>query len=79
MLRLGWQADDLGAAGEGVAEAIEARLRTGRLLGAAEWIAAQEVALGRSLVPAKPGPKRGGRGLVVKVILSPDPWLCADG
>jgi hypothetical protein len=49
----GW----FGAAGEALAEAIEARLRTGRLLGAAEWIAAQEAAGGRRLTPGKPGRK----------------------
>ena len=59
MLRHGWQGGDLGEVGEALAEAIEARLRTGRLLGAEEWIAAQETAMGRSLIPAKPGPKPG--------------------
>lgn len=61
MLRHGLAAGAADAAGEAVIETIETRLRTGRLLGAAEWIAAQEQALGRRLTPAKRGPKRGGR------------------
>jgi hypothetical protein len=46
-------------AGDGlaVAEAIETRLRTGRLLGTEEWIARQEQALARKLTPATHGPK----------------------
>jgi putative transposase len=58
MLCHGLAAGGADAAGEAVAEAIEARLRTGRLLGAADWIAAQEAATGRRLIPAKRGPKR---------------------
>jgi putative transposase len=57
MLRHGLEAGGIGAAGEAVAEAIEARLRTGRLLGTPEWIAAQEAASGRRLAPLKRGPK----------------------
>jgi hypothetical protein len=45
------------AAGEAVAEVIEARLRTGRPLAAAEWIARQESAAGRRMAPARRGPK----------------------
>jgi putative transposase len=58
MLRLGLEAGGLAARSEGVAGAIEARLRTGRLLGAADWIAQQEAATGRRLTPARPGRKR---------------------
>jgi putative transposase len=57
MLRHGLAAGDLDADGEALAEAIEARLRTGRLLGAEEWIARQEAALARKLTPGKRGPK----------------------
>jgi putative transposase len=57
MLRRGLEAGDIGTGGEAVAEAIEARLRTGRPLAADEWIAAQETALGRPLAPRKPGRK----------------------
>ena len=61
LLRHGPDAGDLGAEGEALAEAIEARTRTGRPLGAAEWIAAQENAMGRLMLRGKPGPKpRGG-------------------
>ena len=50
------------SAGQGaLAEAIEARLRTGRPLGAEAWIVAKEASLGRSLRPKKPGPKPGWR------------------
>jgi putative transposase len=38
-------------------EAIESRLRTGRPLAEAGWIAAMEKRLDRRLTPAKPGPK----------------------
>jgi hypothetical protein len=38
MLRHGWEAGDLDASAEAVADAIEARLRTGRPLAAADWI-----------------------------------------
>ena len=51
------------AAGEAVAEAIEARLRTGRPLAAAEWIAQQESATGRRMAPAKRGPKPKAGGI----------------
>ena len=57
MLRHGLEAGGAGAAGEAVAKAIEARLRTGRPLAAAEWIAQQESATGRRMAPAKRGPK----------------------
>ncbi|MEO6717600.1 MAG: transposase [Novosphingobium sp.] len=57
MLRHGLEAGSIGEAREAVAEAIEARLRTGRLLGAEEWIARQELATGRTLARRKPGPK----------------------
>ena len=60
MLRHGLEAGGVGADGEAVLEAIEARLRSGRLLGAKEWIAAQEAASGRKLEPSKPGPARRG-------------------
>jgi hypothetical protein len=50
----GWR-----VAGDGlaIAEVIETRLRTGRLLGTEEWIARQEQALARKLTPAKRGLK----------------------
>lgn len=57
MLRHGAELGDSGEAGEAVAEAIEARLRTGRPLGAREWLARQEALLGRPLAPRKRGPK----------------------
>ena len=53
------------AEGEAVAEANEARLRTGRLLGTDAWIAALEAQLGRPLQPQRRGPKakrKGGDG-----------------
>lgn len=59
MLRHGIDAGGVSEAGEALAEAIEARVRTGRLLGAAEWIAAQEAASGRRLTPGRPGRKSG--------------------
>lgn len=62
MLRHGLEAGGVGADGEAVLEAIEARLRSGRLLGAKEWIAAQEVACGRKLEPRKRGPRDRGDG-----------------
>ncbi len=63
MLRRGLQAAELDEEGEAIAETIEARLRTGRPLGAEEWIIEQERALGYRMRPAKPGPKpkAGGR------------------
>lgn len=63
MLRHGLAAGELGPRGEAVADAIEARLRTGRPLGAREWIAAQEAKLDRPLLPAKRGPKSKGEGV----------------
>ena len=57
MLRLGLEASDVGAEGQAIADAIEARLSTGRPLAAPEWIEKYEAALGRSLAPQKPGPK----------------------
>ena len=60
MLRHGLEASALGAAGEVVAEAIEARLRTGRPLAAADWIAAQEAALARPLAAQRAGRKPSG-------------------
>jgi len=62
MLRHGLEAGGVGAEGEAAAEAIEARLRTGRPLAADKWIARQETAIGRTLRLAKRGPKpKGGR------------------
>lgn len=49
MLRHGLEAGRVGEDGEKLAEAIEARLRTGRPLAAEAWIAKQERALGRPL------------------------------
>jgi putative transposase len=57
MLRRGLESSDLGPEGEAVAEAIEARLRTGRPLAAEAWIAEQEAALDRKLAPARRGRK----------------------
>jgi putative transposase len=62
LLRRGLEAGDLGAGGEAMAEAIEARLRTGRPLAEPEWIAEQEAATGRALAPKRPGRKKGGGG-----------------
>ena len=45
------------AEGEAVADAIEARLRTGRPMGGAEWIAEMEDRQGRPLAPKRRGPK----------------------
>ena len=53
MLRHRLEAADSGEEGRAVAEAIEARLRTGRPLGDATWIARADVALARPLEPAK--------------------------
>ena len=58
MLRHGAELGDAGAEGEALAEAIEARLRTGRPLASDEWLARQEAALGRALRPQTRGPKR---------------------
>ncbi|WP_379548473.1 hypothetical protein ACFCW2_04710 [Qipengyuania sp. DSG2-2] len=57
MLRHGLEAGGTAAEGENVAEAIEARLRTGRPLAADEWIRQQEDVTGRTFRPRKPGPK----------------------
>ncbi len=57
LLRHGAELADADAAEEALAEAIEARLRTGRPLAAAEWIARQERELARPLAPRKRGPK----------------------
>lgn len=57
MLRHGLEAGEVGKEGEKLAEAIEARLRTGRPLGTEAWIARQETALGRKLGPGKRGPR----------------------
>ena len=57
MLELGLEAGSLEGAGLAQAEAIELRLRTGRPLGTEAWVAAQETALGRSLVPQRRGRK----------------------
>ena len=45
------------AEGEAVADAIEARLRTGRPMGGAEWIAEMEDRQCRALAPQRRGPK----------------------
>jgi len=58
MLRHGVEAGGIGAEGEDVAAAIEARLRTGRPLAVDEWIARQEAAMARKLAPQRPGWKR---------------------
>ena len=57
MLAHGLEASDVDEAGEAVADAIEARLRTGRPLAADEWIAKQEAATGLQMRRGKPGPK----------------------
>ncbi len=57
MLRHGAELGDAGAAAEEMAGAIEARLRTGRPLALEDWIARQELELGRALQPQKRGPK----------------------
>ncbi|MES2137113.1 MAG: transposase [Pseudomonadota bacterium] len=57
MLRHGAELGDAGDEAERLADAIEARLRTGRPLGAEDWIARQQELLGRALVPQKRGPK----------------------
>lgn len=62
MLRHGLEASELGPAGEDVAERIEARLRTGRPLAGADWIARREEELGRSLLPGKRGPRGKAAG-----------------
>ena len=62
MLRHGAELGDADEAAEAMADAIEARLRTGRPLAAEEWIERQELELGRSLAPKKRGPKPKARG-----------------
>lgn len=57
LLLHGAELGDADAAGQAMADAIEARLRTGRPLAAEDWIKAQEQALDRQLGPRKPGPK----------------------
>ena len=57
MLRHGAELADAGPPAEAMAEAIEARLRTGRPLAADEWIAEQEEVSGRAMAPRKRGPK----------------------
>ena len=57
MLRHGLGAGELGPEGEAVAEAIEARLRTGRALADREWITEQEARTGRPIAPQRPGRK----------------------
>ena len=57
MLRHGAELGEAGEREEAVAEAIEARLRTGRPLAAEEWIERHEQALARPLAPRKRGPK----------------------
>ena len=57
MLRHGLEAGGVGAEGDALAEAIEARLRTGRPLGAETWIIEQEAALTWPLRPGRPGRK----------------------
>ena len=57
LLRYGLEAGDASEEGAALAEAIEARLRTGRPLGDTAWIARAEAALSRPLMPAKRGPK----------------------
>lgn len=57
-LKRGFEAGVEDEAGAAVAEAIEARLRTGRPLADPEWIAAMEQASGRRLAAQKPGRKR---------------------
>lgn len=62
MLKYGLEAGDLGPEGEAVADAIDARLRTGRPLADADWIAAREVELDRPLARRKPGRKTAAEG-----------------
>ena len=57
LLELGLEAGVLEDAGLQQAEAIKQRLRTGRPLGTAAWIAGHEDGLGRTLQPAKRGRK----------------------
>jgi len=57
MLRHGLEAANLAPERDAEAQAIEARLRTGRPLAAEQWIASQEAALDRKLAPGKRGRK----------------------
>lgn len=57
LLRLGVGNADLEPEGEAMAEAIEARLRTGHPLAAEQWMAEQEKLTGRALRRQRPGPK----------------------
>jgi putative transposase len=57
LLKHGVELADADEDAEAMADAIEARLRTGRPLAAEQWIAAQEVALDRTIAPQKRGPK----------------------
>lgn len=57
MLRHGLEAGEAGEEAERIAEAIEARLRTGRPLAAEAWIARREAELERALAPRKRGRK----------------------
>ena len=57
MLRHGLEATDISLEGEAAADAIEARMRTGRPLAAEAWIARHEAALDRKLNPARRGRK----------------------
>ncbi len=57
MLRHGLEAAGVEPAGEALAEAIEARLRTGRPLAVETWIEHHEATIGRPLKPSKRGPK----------------------
>ena len=66
MLRHGLGAGDLGPEGEAVAEAIEARLRTGRPLAEAQWIAQHEERLNRKLAPQRPGRKPASKSAGMK-------------
>ena len=61
MLRHGAEYGDADADAEALAETIEARLRTGRPLAAAEWLERQEAELNRALRPRKPGPRPKAR------------------
>lgn len=57
MLRHGWEAGELVAEGEAIANRIEAQMRTGRPQAAPEWIARMEAESLRSLALQKPGRK----------------------
>lgn len=57
LLRHGAELADSSPESEALAEDIEARLRTGRPLAAADWIERYEAELNRPLAPRKRGPK----------------------